>query len=123
MQASPGLSLKLPVDACGTDVASPKEEVAVVLAALVELLRCFTGSKPANCKSQNKLGCVEDPTYLFQQTSVLMVNMPYVLFSKSRSSSANQFIGLWVGKQTLFLSPLCTKTSDFHNVVKETALI
>lgn len=88
MQASPGLSLKLPVDACGTGVASPKEEVAVVLAALVELLRCFTGSKPANCKSQNKLGCVEDPTYLFQQTSVLMVNMPYMLFFLNQALAA-----------------------------------
>lgn len=58
------------------NVPSSKEEVALVLLPLVELLRCFSGSKTANGKSQSKLDCVEDPTCFFQQTSVLKVNTP-----------------------------------------------
>lgn len=57
-------------------VSPPKEDVSFLLPELLDLLKCLSGSSQHIVKSQNKWDYVEDFTCLFQQTAILMVNMP-----------------------------------------------
>lgn len=96
---SPCFVSEAPCRLLWNNVPSPDGEVALLLSALIELLRCFIETRTVRFKSQNRLDFFVGSTFLFPQ----ITDSPHgkcilgASFPKLRSSSANEFIGLLVG--------------------------